>query len=332
VKAVVTGGGGFLGAAIARQLIERGDEVVVLGRNRYPEMEALGCIGQVADLSKGAPELPEGVDVVFHVAALAGMWGAYERYFAANVQGTRNILQAARARGVKRFVLTSTPSVAFGGEDVEGANEAESPYPSEYAFHYAATKAIAEQEVLAANANDFATTALRPQLIYGPGDPHLLPRLLSRQKAGRLRVIGDGKNKVSVTFVENGAVAHLQAADALHPGSKNAGKAYFITDLGDPIVCWDWLGACFEQIGLGPIKGQISRSTALKLAAVVEWVWRTFRLSGDPPATRFSVEGVSSHRWYDVSAAVEDFGYAPLVSGEEGFARMVEALKSSLSA
>ena len=330
MKAVVTGGGGFLGSAIARQLIERGDEVVVLGRNRYPAVEALGCIGQVADLSKGPPELPEDVDVIFHVAALAGMWGPYDRYFAANVTGTRNILEAAKAHGVKRFVLTSTPSVAFGGEHVEGKSEADSPYPSEYAFHYAATKAIAEQEVLAANTQGLSTVALRPQLIYGPGDPHLLPRLIARQKAGRLRVIGDGQNKVGVTFVENAAVAHLQAADALHAEAPHAGKAYFITDTGDPVLCWAWLEDCFQQVGLGPIKGQISRSTALRLAGLVEWVWRTFKLSGEPPATTFSVNGVSSHRWYDLSAAQADFGYTPVVSGEEGFTRMVEALKPSV--
>lgn len=326
MKALVTGGGGFLGSAIARMLLERGDEVVVLGRNHYPELEALGCLGQVADLGKGPPVLPDDLDVVFHVAALAGMWGPYERYYEVNVEGTRNILAAAKRAGVRRFVYTSSPSVTFHGHDEENVSEADCSYPSVFPFHYPATKAMAEQEVLAANSNDFATTALRPHLIYGPGDPHLLPRLMARQEAGRLRRIGDGQNRVAVTYVDNAAIAHLQAAEALFGGSKNAGRAYFITD-GEPVKCWDWLEEAFVAAGLGTIDKSISRATALRVASVLEWVWRTFSLGGEPPVTRFTVEQVSSSHWYDLSAAREDFGYTPVVTGEEGFRRMVASLR-----
>ncbi len=326
MRALVTGGGGFLGSAIARMLVERGDEVTVLGRNRYPELEALGCSGIVADLSEGPPDLPDDLDVIFHVAALAGMWGPYERYFAVNVQGTRHMLEASRSAGAQRFVYTSSPSVTFRGKDEENVTEAECDYPESFPFHYPATKAQAEQEVLEANDPEFATTSLRPHLIYGPGDPHLLPRLIARQRAGRLRIIGEGANKVAVTYVDNAAVAHLQAADALHPGSVNSGKAYFITD-GEPVRCWDWLERTFVELGLGPIRGRISRSTAFRVAACLEWVWRSLDLSGEPPITKFTVEQVSSSHWYDLTAAREDFAYQPVVSGDEGFRRMVAALR-----
>lgn len=330
MRALVTGGGGFLGSHIARLLLDAGYEVRVLGRNRYPEMEALGCEGVVCDLSApaGLAEALDGVDVVFHVAALAGMWGPRERYVAANVTATEVLVEACKEAGVKRLVYTSSPSVTFHGRDEEGVSEEDCSYPESFLFHYSETKAIAERFVLEANGPSLATTALRPHLIYGPGDPHLLPRLLQRQRAGRLRVIGDGLNKVALTYVENAAQAHLQAGEVLAPGSANAGKAYFITD-AEPVLVWKWLEDAFVAVGAGPIRGKISATLALRLAGVAEWVWRSFNLSGEPPITRFTVAQTSTSHWYDLGAAERDFGYTPRVSGEEGFKRMVDALRSS---
>lgn len=331
MKALVTGGGGFLGSSIVRQLRERGEEVVVVGRNTYPHVEELGAACVICDLSEPNPALDdalEGVDVVFHVAALAGMWGPYERYHRVNVLGTQNILEAARRAGVSRFVHTSSPSVTFHGTDEDGVTEDECSYPDTFLFHYPATKAEAEAWVLQQNGPELATTALRPHLIYGPGDPHLIPRLLARQRAGRLRRLGDGNNKVALTYVDNAAVAHLQAADALAPGSPNAGKPYFITD-GDPVLVWEWLDELFEAVGAGTIRGSVPTSVAMPLAGAVEWVWRTFGVAGEPPITRFTVAQTSTSHWYDLENARNDFRYAPIVDPQTAFSRTVAAFKEA---
>jgi len=306
-------------------LRERGDEVVVVGRNAYPHVEELGATCVIADIgSDDLGEAMEGIDVVFHVAALAGMWGPYERYHRVNVEGTKRVLNAARAAGVPRFVHTSSPSVTFHGHDEEGVTEDDCSYPDTFLFHYPATKAEAEAWVLEQNGEHFATTALRPHLIYGPGDPHLIPRLLARQRAGRLRVLGDGSNKVALTYVDNAAVAHLQAADALGPSSANAGRPYFITD-GEPVEVWPWLNELFREVGAGEIRGQVSTSVAMPLAGAIEWVWRTFSLDGEPPITRFTVAQTSTSHWYDLKNARADFQYTPLVDPETAFSRTVAA-------
>lgn len=333
MRALVTGGGGFLGRAITERLLARGDAVVVLGRHRYPEVEALGAEGVVIDLTapQGLDEALRGVDVVFHVAALAGMWGSYARYHAINVEGTRALLDAGRRAGVRRFVYTSSPSVTFHGHDEEGVTEADCTYPEAFPFHYPATKAQAEQLALAANGPELATTALRPHLIYGERDPHLLPRLISRHVAGRLRVIGDGQNRVALTYVENAAAAHLAAADALAPGSANAGKAYFITD-GEPVAVWAWLSDVFEALGLGRVRGRVPVGVARVAAGLAEGVWRTFNLDGEPPITRFTVQQISTSHWYDLSAARQDFGYTLVVEPDEAVRRTVAGLRQRMEA
>ena len=333
MKAVVTGGGGFLGTAIVKMLRARGDEVLVLGRNIYDHVLELGAESIAFDLTEAGAEdddlteLLLGADVVFHVAAKAGMWGAYDGYHAINVTGTENILRAAKRAGVRRFVHTSSPSVTFHGRDEEGLSEQDASYPDTFLFHYPATKARAEAFVLGENSKEFATTALRPHLIYGPGDPHLIPRLLSRQRAGRLRVLGDGTNTVALTFVENAAAAHVQAADALKPGSANAGKAYFITD-DEPVKVWDWLDRLFSQVGAGSIRGRVPAGVAMPVAAFIEWMWRTFGLDGEPPITRFTVAQVSTSHWYSLDNARRDFGYTTVVDADTAFDRTVAAFRS----
>lgn len=333
MKALVTGGGGFLGRAIVEQLIARGDSVRVLGRHRYPEVEALGAEGVVADLAsaQGLDAALQGVDVVFHVASLAGMWGRREDYVRTNIDGTLALLDATKRAGIGRFVYTSSPSVTFQGHDEHNVSEAQASYPERFLFWYPETKAAAEQAVLAANGPGLATTALRPHLIYGPRDPHLLPRLIRRQLAERLRVIGDGQNQVALTYVDNGAAAHLAAADALAPGSANAGRPYFITD-GPPVRVWDWLNDVFTRVGVGPVRGRVPRGVAMAGAGVAEWVWRTFSLSGEPPITRFTVAQIATSHWYDISAARADFGYAPPVAPADAVDRTVAALAARLAA
>ena len=334
MHALVTGGGGFLGRAITEQLLARGDQVTILSRGRYLEVEALGAAGVQCDLSAPGPELAEvlaQVDVVFHVASKTGVWGSRASFFQANVEGTKNLLSAARKAGVRRFVYTSSPSATFDGGDAEGKTEAEAPYPEHFEAPYPESKAVAEKFVLDQNSDELATTALRPHLIWGPRDPHILPRLISRRKQGRLMRIGDGTNKVGITFIDNAAVAHLQAADVLAPGAANAGKAYFITD-PEPVSLWPWIDGFLQSVGVPAISRGVSPGFALFMGGMLEWVWRTFGLSGEPPMTRFVAAEMATSHWYDLSAARSDFGYAPIVGPEDGLARAADYFKAELAA
>lgn len=321
MKALVTGGGGYVGRHVVRALLDRGDAVRVVGRSRYPVVEGWGAEGVVADLTRDDPALAracEGVDVVFHVAALPPYHAPEAVFRATNVDGTRRVLDAARAAGVARLVFTGTPSATFDGRDVEGGTEATCPYPERFGSPYAATKAEAERLVLAANGPTFATTALRPHLVYGPEEPHMLPRVVQRAREGRLRIIGSGTNRVSLTYVDNAAAAHLQAADALGPGSGNAGRAYFVADDG-PVELWPWLQAFLRETGEPAIRGSVSLGLARAVGAVCEAAWTWLPLAGEPPMTRFAATNLATSHWYDLSAARRDFGYAPRVSGKEGF-------------
>lgn len=326
MRAVVTGGGGYIGQHIVRQLLDRHDEVLVLGRRRYPDVEAWGAAGAQTDLTTDDPDLPrhlEGADVVFHVAALPPYFAPKRVFVATNVDGTRRVLEACRAAGVPRLVFTGTPSSTFDGGHAEGATEADCPYPPTFLTPYAETKARAEQMVLGANTDDLATTSLRPHLVYGPEEPHMLPRVLARHRAGRLPRIGDGTNRMGLTYVDNAAAAHIQAADALDPGSPNAGKAYFVTD-PEPVVFWDWVQAFLTGLGEAPIRRHVSRRTAHRLGAVAEALWRVLPLPGEPPMTRFVATALATSHWYDLSAARSDFGLDHPVDGDEGLARTID--------
>src|SRR5581483_2463045 len=173
---------------------------------------------------------------------------------------------------VRRLVFTSSPSVVGGGHAIEGGDES-LPYPRHYLAHYPRTKAEAERLVLAANGPDLATVALRPHLIWGPGDNHLIPRLLARAKAGRLRQVGDGTNRVDVTYIDNAAAAHVLAADRLGPGSPAPGKAYFITN-GEPVALWPFVNRVVALAGLPPVTKRIPAGVAYAAGAVLEAAYR----------------------------------------------------------
>lgn len=325
MKALVTGGGGFLGRYVVEQLLDRGEDVRVLGRSRYPEVEALGAECVQADLGDADAVVAacEGVDAVFHVGALAGVWGPYERYFRTNVEGTRHVLEGCRTHGVPKLVYTSSPSVVFDGSDMEGVDESV-PYPEHFEAPYPETKSIAEREVLAANGPALATCAIRPHLIWGPRDNHILPRILARARAGRLRIVGDGTNKVSVTYVENGARAHLQALDALAPGADVAGKAYFIGQ-AEPVVLWDFINQLLEGFGVPPLTKRVSVGMAAMVGGVLEGAYRLVGAASEPPMTRFMAHELATSHWFDLSAARRDFGFDPeAISTEEGLRRLFE--------
>jgi len=327
MNVLVTGGGGFLGRAIVQRLRERGDRVRSLARNLYPELEALGVEQLRGDLADAATvtEAAAGCELVFHVAAKAGVWGDYQDYYRANVVGTANVIAACRAHGIDRLVYTSSPSVVFDGKDMEGVDESV-PYPAHFEAHYPRTKAEAEQLVLAANGPMLATTALRPHLIWGPGDNHLVPRILDRGRRGRLRRIGKRPCLVDTLYIDNAADAHVQAADALAVGSPVAGKAYFLAQ-GEPKPVWEVVDRILAAGNLPPVTRTISPRLAYAAGRLLEQAYTLLRLSGEPPMTRFVARELSTAHWFDLSAARRDFGYHPRIGFDEGMQRLAAWLK-----
>ncbi len=327
MTALVTGGGGFLGGAIVRRLVERGDTVRSLSRRHYPDLEALGVEqvrGDVAD-SDAVTKATAACDVVFHVAAKAGVWGRYDEYHRANVVGTENVLTACREHAVPRLVYTSSPSVVFDGRDLEGVDES-MPYPKHYEAYYPQTKALAERAVLQANGPSLSTVALRPHLIWGPGDNHLVPRILARGRAGKLRRIGKQNKLIDTTYIDNAADAHLLAADRLTPGSPIAGKAYFLSQ-GEPLPLWDMVNRILAAGGVAPVTRTVPTSVAYLAGWFFEMLYGVLGRRDEPPLTRFVARELSTAHWFDLTAAKRDLGYEPHVSIDEGLRRLAESLQ-----
>lgn len=324
MRVLVTGGGGFLGRAIVRQLLERGDSVSSISRSDYPELTELGVTCHRGDMAdrEAVMAAVEGVEAVIHVAAKAGP-GLYRPDFvAANVDGTRHVIEACRYHGVRYLVHTSSPSVVHAGGDIDGGDES-LPYPQHFAAPYPATKAEAERLVLAANGRDLKVCALRPHLVWGPGDNNLLPRLAERNRAGRLKLPAPDK-LIDTVYIDNAAEAHLLALDNLSGPGTAAGRAYFISN-GEPLAVGVWLERMLAASGEVPQLGRVSPRLAMAAATVVEAVWRGLRLRRDPPLSRFVVEHLATAHWYDISAARRDLGYAPRVSIDEGMQRLAGA-------
>lgn len=327
MKVLVTGGGGFLGQALCRGLVERGYEVVSYNRGLYPALDALGVIQAQGDLAdrEAVIAAARGCEAVFHNAAKAGAWGSYDSYHQANVVGTDNVLAACRALGIGRLVYTSTPSVTHRAtHPVEGGTADTVPYGEGFKAPYATTKAIAEKAVLAANAPSLATVALRPRLIWGVGDNQLLPRLVARAKAGRLRFVGDGYNKVDTTYIDNAAQAHFDAFDHLAPAAACAGRAYFISN-GEPKTMRETLNSLLAAVGAPQVDKTLPFGAAYAIGAVCEGLWHALPLKGEPPMTRFLAEQLATSHWYDMAPATRDFGYVPRVSFHEGLTRLKAA-------
>ncbi|MDD2582502.1 MAG: NAD-dependent epimerase/dehydratase family protein [Desulfuromonadaceae bacterium] len=322
MKALVTGGGGFLGGVIVRMLRERGDQVRSFSRGEHPALEDIGVEQFRGDLTDrdAVTSAADGCDTVFHVAAKAGIWGSYRDFHSANVTGTGNVITACRANGVATLIHTSSPSVVFDGRDVEGGDES-LPYPSIYKAHYSKTKALAEQMVLAAASPELAVAALRPHLIWGPGDNHLVPRIVAKGRAGSLRRIGTRANLVDTVYVDNAARAHLQAADRLTADRAISGKAYFISN-GQPLPLWEMVNRILAAAGVPPVTRSISPKLALAAGCLCEGLWGVLRLAGEPPLTRFVAHELSSVHWFNIEAARRDFGYQPEISIDEGMIRL----------
>ena len=319
-KVLVTGGGGFLGEAIVKLLVERGDDVRSFSRSFYHELKSMGVEQIQGDIGDkiAVEEACKGVCLVFHTAAKPGVWGDYADYYRTNVTGTQNVIAACKMHNVSRLIYTSSPSVVFNGADMEGVDES-APYPDRFYAHYPRTKAIAEQYIVKAAIEGLMTIILRPHLIWGPRDKHFVPRIIERAK--RLVRVGNGQNLVDTIYIDNAAEAHILAADSLKENHKLSGKIYFISQ-DEPIPAWDMINAILKAAGLAPVKRSIPQRMAWLGGALLEFVYKAFNISGEPQMTRFLADELATAHWFDISAAKRDLGYVPRISIEEGLRRL----------
>ena len=330
----ITGASGFIGGKIAERLLAEGRRVRVLARRPLPHLEALGAEVIPGDLDnrEALRRGCLGTESVFHVAGRVGVWGSRREFFEVNVGGTRNVIAACREANVPRLVYTSSPSVVYNGGDLAGIDES-APLCLHAPCGYPTSKAAAEREVLAAHGPSLATVALRPHLVWGPGDKNVVPRVLALARTGKLKIIGSGRNKVDVTHISNVVDAHLLAEGALcasqipDPKSKTprsaAGRAYFITN-GEPVILWDWINQLLRGVGIPEITKHVPLPVAYAAGGLMEGLWRVLPLKGEPPMTRFVAKEMATDHWFDISAACRDLGYHPLVTMADGTAELIE--------
>jgi nucleoside-diphosphate-sugar epimerase len=346
VPVFITGASGFIGGKLAERLLADGRQVRVLARRPLPDLERLGAkillgdLDNIAMLRQGC----EGVGTVFHVAGRVGVWGPPDDFFRVNVQGTRNVLAACREARVPRLVYTSSPSVVYNGGDLRNVNES-APLCTQAPCAYPTSKAAAEREVLAAHSKDLATVALRPHLVWGPGDKNLVPRIIALARAGKLKIIGPGRNTVDITHITNVVDAHLLAEAALSAGagapsprteaaeggrspSYPGGRAYFITN-GEPLMLWDWINEVLRGIGAPEINSHVPLPVAYAAGATLETAWRLFRRAGEPPMTRFVAKEMATDHWFDITAARRDLGYQPRITVAQGTTELIAHYKAS---
>lgn len=322
-RALVTGGGGFLGLYIVEALLADGWQVRVFCRGQYQallDLDVEVINGDLVDSGQITAACAD-IDVVFHVASKTGPWGNYQDFYATNVLGTENVIAGCLAQGVKKLIYTSSPSVLSFYDDLCGVDEAY-PFPEKRISAYQETKMLAEQRVIEANSSALCTTALRPHAIWGPRDTQLFATLMDRIKQNKLKIIGDGKNKISVSYVENTAKAHLQAAQSDRVG----GQVYFINE-EQPVELWSWINELVASVGLKPVTKKVPYGLAYVIGSVCEWVCRVLPFLGDPPITRALVSVSGKHHYFDVSKAKRDFGFHNAVSMEEAKQRFATYFK-----
>jgi nucleoside-diphosphate-sugar epimerase len=323
IKILITGAGGFLGYYIARELVQNPNyEIISFSRNSYDKLKKINVEERLGDL-KNYQEVENalnGIDWVIHTASMVGMWGKYEDFYQTNVVGTENIINASIKNNISKIVYTSTPSVVFGSDSLMGVDES-TPYPSKYFSFYAQTKAIAEQLVLKANTQSLSTVALRPHLIFGPGDQNLVPRVVEAQRKNRLKIIGDGENLVDVTYVENAALAHVIALEQLSSSSKIAAKAYFVGQ--GPVKLWEFTNEILIRSGLPKVSKKISFKKAYLIGKIIEILLSTLRIYKiHPPMTRFIALQLAKSHYYNHHNIEDDLGFKPRYSINEGIDKL----------
>ena len=331
---LVTGGSGFVGAAIARALKARGDQVIVL--DLAPECPVEGVDYRRVDIrDEGAVlETCRGVDTVIHNASIVHTkQNRKDIVWAVNLGGTENMLEAARQNGVPRFVYISSGSVVYEGKDIENGDES-LPYSSVSQAPYADSKIAAEKLVLAENGKGgMATCALRPHVVFGPGDNRFMPTLLAKGRNGQLRVqIGRGEWLSDYTYVTNMTDAVLLADEALAKDGLNsvaAGEAYFITN-GEPMPFWGFIRKVAARLGFPPVKYTAPKSLVYAIAAIKEGIdtLKGGTLNAEDGLTRFAIRYMCTHHYFSIEKARRELGYNPAVSVEEGIERTCKHLEA----
>jgi nucleoside-diphosphate-sugar epimerase len=313
VRVLVTGASGMLGRATALALLERGDDVTVLQR-RPAGLDCREVLGDVADADTIADAV-RGQDTVLHLAAkvdVVGPWAEYER---ANVVGTRNVVAASESSSVVRLVHVSSPSVAHAGDSLVGVG-AEPADVAGAQGNYARSKAWAERIALAADSTSFAVLAIRPHLVWGPGDTQLVGRIVDRARSGRLPLIGTGSALIDTTYVDNAVSALLAAADAtVH------GEALVVSN-GEPRPVAEILQRLCLAAGVPGPRRRVPLPVAATAGSAIELGWRLLRRRDVPPMTRFLADQLATAHWFDQRRTREALDWVPSVSLDEGFARL----------
>ncbi len=317
MRVLVTGASGMLGRCTAGALEARGDDVTVLQR-RSSGLRLREVLGDVADPDVVGAAV-RGQDAVVHLAAKVDVTGRWRDYAHANIDGTRAVVAACRAAGVGRLVQVSSPSVAHAGRPLVGAPAAAAD-PAAARGHYARSKAVSELAALAADSPDLAVLAVRPHLVWGPGDTQLVARIVARAQAGRLPVLGSGAALIDTTYVDNAAAALVAAVEACGPVH---GEALVVSN-GEPRPVLDVLGRLCGAAGAPAPTRHVAPWAGRVAGAVVEGVWAATARTGTPPLTRFLVEQLTTAHWFDQRSTRSVLGWTPRVSLDEGFARLAE--------
>jgi nucleoside-diphosphate-sugar epimerase len=325
VRTLVTGGSGFLGRWIVERLLARGDAVRVMQRSPAPALAARGVDvlqGDVEDPAEARAAV-KNVDVVFHVAARVGLHGAWGELRRANVIGTRNLVDACLAERVGRLVYTSSTQVVADAGVIEGGDE-DTPYATRWLSAYARSKAEAEQGVLAAHERGrLHTVALRPQLLWGPGDRGFVPRVVEASRTRRVERVGGADVRVSMSYVEDVAAAHVLAASAIEsPWAAAGGRAYFVCDT-EPVSLWGFIDGLLADLGLPPIEGAMSYAAAWRLGLALELAHRALGRRGEPRMTRPLAAAIGRSHWFKADRARRDLGWVPEVGPIEGRRRLL---------
>jgi nucleoside-diphosphate-sugar epimerase len=317
VRVLVTGATSLLAGSIATTLLERGDDVRCLQRNPAA-VDVEQHLGDVRDRDTVAAAV-RGCDAVVHAAARVGVVGPWEEYRSVNVDGTRNVVDAAGRLGVGRLVHVSSPSAAHGGRAIVGAG-AESAVTGRRRAFYAESKALAEIDAIAANGPSLGVVVVRPHLVWGPGDTQLVGRIVDRARSGRLALVGGGAALVDTTYIDNAVDAHVAALDAIVPGARCAGRAYVVAN-GEPRPIRDLVAGICAAAGVAFEPRHVPAPVARFAGTVVERLWPIFR-DGEPPLTRFLAEQLGTAHWFDPRPAADDLRWRPEVSLDEGLVRL----------
>jgi nucleoside-diphosphate-sugar epimerase len=321
VKVLVTGASGMLGRAVATALLGRGDDVTVLQR-RPAGLECAERLGDVTDAAT-VRAAADGMDAIVHLAARVSVTGRWPAFAAVNVDGTAHVLAAARASGAGRVVQISSPSVAHSGRSLVGA--AATPADPDHAGgHYARSKAMAERLALAASSDDLAVVAVRPHLVWGPGDTQLVGRIVQRAKAGRLALVGRGTSLVDTTYVDNAVDAILAALDR---AEAVRGRAFVVSN-GQPRPLAELVQRICTAAGAPQPRRHVPYPVARAGGALAELAWAGLRRTDDPPMTRFLAEQLSTAHWFDLRDTRAALHWRPLVDLDEGFRRLAAAQSS----